>query len=143
RALIQPPYPIDDFDFTPWGAYSVYNWELFFHVPLYIAERLRKEQRFEEAMRWYHFVFNPLARKSDPEEGNERFWNIKPFYREAADGMPDIIKQVFSDEGLDVEPRVQFDFWASIVMWLGDPFNPHAIARWRPGTYRWAVVQKY
>src|SRR5262249_52683937 len=40
--------------FDVYGANSLYNWELFFHAPLYIATRLSKNGRFEEAMKWFH-----------------------------------------------------------------------------------------
>ncbi len=50
------------------GAYSVYNWELFFHVPLTIAMHLSKNQRFEEAQRWFHYIFDP----TDDSEGRLR-----------------------------------------------------------------------
>jgi hypothetical protein len=33
------------------SSYSVYNWELFFHIPLMIAEKLSQNQRFEESQR--------------------------------------------------------------------------------------------
>ncbi|NLA50091.1 MAG: hypothetical protein GX876_11600, partial [Bacteroidales bacterium] len=36
--------------FDVFGANSLYNWELFFHIPLYIATRLSKNGRYEEAM---------------------------------------------------------------------------------------------
>src|SRR5437879_10326986 len=34
------PYPNDEVDFLPEGAYSQYNWELFFYAPFLIATRL-------------------------------------------------------------------------------------------------------
>jgi hypothetical protein len=46
-------------DFNQFGAYGVYNWEMFFHAPLMIATRLSQSQRFEEAMRWFHYIFDP------------------------------------------------------------------------------------
>src|SRR5439155_17191882 len=54
-------YPAEVVDFSPDGAYSPYNWELSFHVPLLIANSLSKNQRFEEARDWYHFIFNPIG----------------------------------------------------------------------------------
>ena len=41
--------------------YSLYNWELFFHTPIMIADALSKAQQFEEAMKWFHYVFNPIV----------------------------------------------------------------------------------
>lgn len=44
------------------GAYSIYNWELFFHVPLTIVVHLSKNQRSAEAQRWFHYIFDPTAK---------------------------------------------------------------------------------
>src|SRR5204862_6278749 len=58
---IEAPYPVEDVDFQQSGAYSLYNWELFFHIPLMIAQKLSSNQRFEEAMHWFHYIFNPAV----------------------------------------------------------------------------------
>jgi hypothetical protein len=55
-----PFYPRENVDFSPDGAYAPYNWELFFHVPLFVANTLSRNQRLEEAWDWYHFIFNPI-----------------------------------------------------------------------------------
>ncbi|MBC8070999.1 MAG: hypothetical protein IAG13_21925 [Deltaproteobacteria bacterium] len=145
---VAEPRPLDDFDFDPTAAYGVYNWELFYHAPLYLAERLRREQRFEQAMRWYHFIFDPLGRNAfATDTGTERYWNVKPLYLEAKGELPnvDIVKYVFDHGYSDLsenDPPVK-GFLASVEAWIEDPFSPHAIARWRPGTYRWVVLQRY
>ena len=54
------PHPYEHFDFSRDGAYSIYNWELFFHIPLLVADRLTKENRFELAHRWYQYTSIPL-----------------------------------------------------------------------------------
>ncbi|MHC8346663.1 Tc toxin subunit A-related protein [Pseudomonas sp. RT6P73] len=41
------------------GANSLYLWELFFHMPFLVAHRLNQEQRFEDATRWLHYLFDP------------------------------------------------------------------------------------
>ena len=33
-ALVRAPHPVKELDFSPGGPYALYNWELFFHVPL-------------------------------------------------------------------------------------------------------------
>jgi len=50
-----------EIDVRPGGPYSVYNWELLFHIPLAIAVHLSKNQRFAEAQRWFHFIFDPTC----------------------------------------------------------------------------------
>ena len=69
-------------DFTPDGAYAPYNWELFFHAPLLIANALSKNQRFEEARDWYHFIFNPIGVESAVPGGSpmSKYWITKPFF---------------------------------------------------------------
>ena len=141
---VATPYPHDDFDFTPGGAYGVYNWELFVHAPLLIAERLRREQRFEEAQRWYHFIFNPLQGvEAGASNGPARFWNAKPLYEDLEGGPVDVVKAVMADEGLDADPALVVNFFQSVLAWVLDPFSPHAIARVRAGTYQKAIVRKY
>jgi len=53
-------------EFERQGPYALYNWELFFHIPFLIATRLSKNQRFEEAQKWFHYIFNPT------EPGDQR-----------------------------------------------------------------------
>lgn len=48
-------------DFSPTGAMSVYTWELYFHIPLYIAKALSQNQKFEDAHKWFLHIFNPTC----------------------------------------------------------------------------------
>lgn len=41
------------------GAYGPYYWELFFHAPLYIANLLKTNQQFQDAAKWFQYIFNP------------------------------------------------------------------------------------
>ena len=50
-----------EIDVADGGPYANYNWELFFHVPLTIAVHLSKNQRFAEAQRWFHYIFDPTC----------------------------------------------------------------------------------
>src|SRR5436190_9737801 len=50
-----------EIDLAPGGPYANYNWELFFHVPLTIAVNLSKNQRFAEAQKWFHYIFDPTS----------------------------------------------------------------------------------
>src|SRR5215213_2163396 len=127
--------PAEDVDFKYGGAYSIYNWELFFHTPFMIATQLSKNQRFEEAQKWFHYIFDPTATDS-PDNSNtpgpERFWRVKPFYKQALDGTQ-TLEDLFGD------PK----FNAQIQEWQANPFRPHVIARLRLVTYMKAVVMRY
>src|SRR5262249_350491 len=69
---VSHPYPVKDLDFTYHGAYSIYNWELFFHAPLLIAVHLSQNQKYQDAQRWFHYIFNPTDNSPGPTP--ERFW---------------------------------------------------------------------
>jgi hypothetical protein len=136
--------PKDEFDFRFGSAYGQYNWELFFHVPLLVAERYRREQRFEEAIRWFHYIFDPREPGDEDEPGQaQRFWQFRPLFQEAKSKPNDVIVELFGDGTLDANPAAVQSFVASIWAWLVDPLAPHGIARVRSGTYRWVVVRKY
>jgi len=65
-------------EFEYGAPYAPYNWELFFHAPLLIALRLSGNQRQEDALRWFHFIFDPTNPVT--ESGKQRYWITKPFY---------------------------------------------------------------
>lgn len=51
------PWPSERISFNDFNG-QAYR-ELFFHAPMLIATVLKKAQRYEEATRWYKFIFNP------------------------------------------------------------------------------------
>ena len=141
------PYPIDDVDFSQNGAYALYNWELFFHAPLMIADRLTKNQRFEEAQQWFHYIFDPTL-GVDAEAGDigfKRFWKIRPFYENQAvklqiQDLLLLLSYEGNDETLQQERE---NLVTSIERWRKDPFKPHLVARLRTSAYQKTVVMKY
>ena len=134
--VVAEPYPVEDVDFSTAGAYSQYNWELFFHAPLLIATRMSQNQRFEEAQRWFHYIFNPTARVDSANViGPERYWNFLPFYE---GNVPQTIDELMLELNAgDAELEAQ------VAGWRENPFNPHVIARMRPVAYMKTVVMKY
>ncbi|MDJ0803395.1 MAG: neuraminidase-like domain-containing protein [Desulfobacterales bacterium] len=128
---VAKPYPVDDIDFSIGGAYSPYNWELFFHIPLLIADQLSRNQRFEEAQRWYHFIFDPTETEG---ETPRRFWKLKPFYN---------IAEIQSIQELTNILNGSQEFDTLVSLWEDNPFQPHLIARFRLVSYMRAVIMKY
>lgn len=135
------PHPVQDIDFEIGGAYSQYNWEIFFHVPMLIAGRLSQNQRFEEARRWFHFMFDPTNRSDDADP--LRFWKIKPFYRNPDAPIEEFLALAASTEDSPEveEARAQYD--EQIAASVEDPFNPHGIAELRTTAYQKTLVMKY
>ena len=78
---VDEPYSIINICFDSEGAYSQYNWELFFHIPLFIAKQLSQNQQFKEAQKWFHYIFNPTDTSKEPSP--ERYWQMIEFFRRA------------------------------------------------------------
>ncbi len=45
------------------GPIGLYFQEIFFHIPFLVANTLNTNQRFAEAQKWYHYIFNPTQPK--------------------------------------------------------------------------------
>jgi len=128
---VVPRTPHETVDFSRGGSFSQYNWELFFHLPWLIATRLSANQRFEDARRWYHYIFDPTTSR---QGGRERFWNFKPF-RDEASRAPQSFEELMRSESEALQE--QMDEWSA------HPFQPFAIARLRTPAFMKAVVIGY
>lgn len=114
---------------TPYG---LYNWELFFHTPAELAGGLSKSQNFEDAMNWYHYIFNPITDSTD----DSRVWQFYPFRQSNAKNF---LENFFNS----LKPNTPDDVNGQINAWRDHPFEPHMIARQRPSAYMKWVVMKY
>ncbi len=134
--LVHVDRPADTLDFSENGPYSAYNWELFFHAPLLIAERLSEHQRFEEAQRWFHYIFDPTQRSED-EPAPDRYWRFEGFRDVQQRSIESLLRLI---SGEDSE---QWHLSQQVNRWRKNPFDPHAIAALRTPAYQRAVVMKY
>jgi hypothetical protein len=135
--LVGQPYPVKDLDFTSRGAYSVYNWELFFHIPLTIAIHLSQNQRFEEAQKWFHYIFDPTDDSDGPTP--ERFWRVKPF--QSTDVKS--IERTLVNLSTGADPVLHQDTINGIGAWKDDPFRPFLVARYRQTAFMFKTVTAY
>ena len=131
--------PDGDLEFSPTSATAQFNWELFFHVPFLIACNLSKNQRFDEARHWFHYIFNPTDHSGAPSP--ERYWQLRPF-REAGQGLriEELVRRMADPNDHSSE---KLDFQTLIAMWKDQPFQPHLVARMRIRSYMYVVVMKY
>jgi hypothetical protein len=135
--------PLDEFDFSYGGAYSIYNWELFFHAPFMLAKRLSANQRFAEAHRWFHYIFDPTY-LALAEPWPERVWQIKPFFDHGVGKSIERFMRLLKSSGLsNAELDERKSLRDQIEAWRKTPFNPHLIARMRNEAYMKAVVMAY
>ena len=135
------PHPVEDIDFSSDGSYSGYNWELFFHIPFLLATRLTKNQKFEEALTWFHYMFNPTgALEGDTPQ---KYWVTKPFYlthsNDYINQRIDTLLYKIADPATPEMAELEF----AIDQWREKPFKPHVIARFRPVAYQKALLMKY
>lgn len=132
---VKKPYPRENVDFNVEGkaAYSQYNWELYFHVPVMIATKLSANQKFEDAMKWFHYIFNPTT--NDPDTSVARYWNFIKF-KEIATAPAKSLEDFFMSLKAN-KPN------ATIAEWRDNPFKPHLVARNMPVHYMKYVVMKY
>jgi len=134
-------YPVEDLDFSSDGSYSGYNWELFFHIPFLMATQLTQNQRFEEALTWFHYIFNPTGALDG--DAPQKYWITKPFFltfnadyiKQRIDTLLYNIADPLTSERKDLE--------FTINQWRKKPFEPHVIARFRPVAYQKALLIKY
>ncbi|MEI6766947.1 MAG: neuraminidase-like domain-containing protein [Bacteroidota bacterium] len=130
---IDNDYQTETVDFAFGGGYSIYNWEMFFHAPLYIACKLSQNQKFEEAMHWFHYIFNPTDTTSD--QSPQKFWTTKPFHL--------LNTQAVQEQNIANILNNISQYADQVRAWLDNPFKPHLIARYRPVAYERTVVMKY
>lgn len=98
--------------------FLAYLRETFLHIPFLGAYLANSDQKFSQAQRWYHYIFNPTA-DGDP-------WRCLELQLA---GHPSLRSLLISHEALEA--------------YRADPFNPHAIARTRLSAYQKAIVMRY
>ena len=133
--LVDKNYPPVKVEFDENSAFGLYNWELFFHAPLYIATRLSKNGKYAEAMQWFHYLFNPMTTEK-PDDNNTHFWQVPPFKIDAKENIEEFFLRLANKEATKAATD-------KIAEWRENPFKPHLIARGRPVAYMKNVVMKY
>ena len=132
-------------DLAEHGPYANYNWELLFHIPLTIAVNLTKSQRFAEAQRWFHYIFDPTS-NDQTDDPPKRFWKFLAFRKNDGRKTIDEILRLLSTPKEDLNPtdqKSQSDVLNGYRAILNKPFQPHVVARTRHIAYQYCVVMKY
>ena len=143
QKMAEPPFPVrlvknsslkpvsqskDRLDFT--GPFGTYYRELFFHIPLLIAQHLNANGHFKETQHWYHYVFDPTADKPAEDKGNKGpAWHYWQYLELRELGQQSLANTLMNG--------------AALEMYRKDPFNPHAIASLRQSAYKRFVVMRY
>lgn len=134
-----------EIDVRAGGPYANYNWELLFHVPLAIAVHLSKNQRFAEAQRWFHYIFDPTSNDTSIPPP-QRFWKFLRFRQDTDVQQIDDLLALLSkpdDECTPAELELKAKVLSGYEAIKNRPFQPHAVARTRTAAYQYCVVMKY
>lgn len=139
-------FPLKEIDVSVTGPYANYNWELLFHIPLTIAVHLSKNQRFAEAQRWFHFIFDPTCNDTSTPP-LQRYWKFLAFRKPTNCRMQiDQLLALLSkpdNECNDEERKCKSEIESGYEAIMSDPFQPHKVARTRQVAYQYCVVMKY
>lgn len=130
-------HPVDSLTFDLSDAYSLYNWELFFHAPLMLGIHLSRNGRYEEARRWFHYLFDPTVKGTGTSSDNSRFWQVKPFRQ----GVKSVEQLLLDANSGDANARAAAI--SAVDAWRDAPFQPHVVARHRPTAYMIKTVFAY
>lgn len=122
--------------------YACYNWEVFFHAPLLIADQLSKQHKFEDAERWLRFVFDPTS--SDTGTDAKRFLKFRVFKeldlnQQVIDDLT-ALAQVAGGYASDADVGAVHQL---IDRWRDAPFRPFLIARRRHIAFLWRTLFAY
>ena len=112
--------------------YALYNWEVGFHAPTLLADRLLKAQKFDEALAVLERVFDPKMAARTPTD-TKPYWTFPPFKEAKADRAMESFLRGLQPGKSD----------AVVSGWRDNPFSPHFVARARPAAYMKWTVMKY
>jgi hypothetical protein len=140
---VATPYPDEDVDFEVDGAYALYNWELFYHAPMFVASQLMVNQQYQTAMQWLEYIFDPTDPSPSPVPGH--YWRMAKFYEmNANDWLAQQIQTILTTLAADAQQGISDPATAAAIQdWLANPFDPHRVAKLRIGAYGKATVMKF
>jgi hypothetical protein len=132
-----------DFNGTCGGAYSLYNWEVFYHAPMFIASLLLQNQQFPDALTYLEYIFNPTDNSGGATP--QRFWEMAPFNAMTTthwqnEQIQNLLSELTADTQQNIsDPGTQ----SAILAWMADPFDPHMVAGTRISAYAKATVMRF
>lgn len=125
---------IEGVDFDAGSAYGGYNWELFFHAPMVVAQKLGDNKQFDAAIDVFHKVFDPLSAGSDPADA----WRFEGLRTATTLRLDDLLGSLSRGDDDPIKKQMLGQIEAMRIF----PFQAHRIARMRPSAYKkWATAQ--
>jgi hypothetical protein len=135
------PFPLEHVDFTD-GAYGIYNWELFFHAPMLMADMHEATGAYDATERCLRYVLDLTAGTTPPGSPSE-FWQFLPFRGDPPARIQDLLTTLSYTGSDPTLLQLKSDAIAQIDAWERDPFNPYLIGRLRIGAFQKYVVIRW
>jgi hypothetical protein len=132
--IVSSEFPKGNVDFSVDGAYADYNWELFFHAPLLVAQRLSEAGRFDEAESWFRLLFDPTRGRFVGAHATA--FQTLPL-RSAWDVRLEDLLMLLQDG------TVRAAFEQQVDRLNLHPYEPHLIARGRVVAYQKQLFMRY
>jgi len=131
-----------DLRFNNQLPYACYNWEVFFHAPLMVADQLSKQHKFEDAERWLRYIFDPTS--GEPGTDAKRFLKFRVFREMDLNnqGINDLKALAQAASGLATGADID-KVKKLINRWREMPFRPFVIARGRQIAFLWRTLFAY
>ena len=120
------------------GPYAGYNWEMLYHLPIAVAVHLSNNQRFAEAQKWFHRVFDP-TNADTTVSAPQRFWTS--FVFNGAQSPDSVVDLLGSTDPTKAAAKQKLMLGYDAI--TKQPFDPFVVARLRPSAFQWYVVMKY
>ncbi|MEM5404426.1 neuraminidase-like domain-containing protein [Paraburkholderia unamae] len=151
---VMTPYPGDmnapdpgetalDFAAGSSGAFSLYNWEVFYHGPMFVASQLMQNAQYRDTMTWLEYIF----KLTDNSGGDtpQRFWQMAPLNAmHAKDWANQQIDALLATLASDTQQGINdASTQNAILAWMNDPYDPHMVASTRISAYGKATVMKF
>ena len=100
---------------------------------------LSKNQRFAEAQRWFHRIFDPTSTDTSVP-APQRFWRFLRFRQETD---PQFVTEILAALADTEDSELKRRTIKALTQWRDYPFQPHVVARGRYLAYQMSVVMKY
>jgi hypothetical protein len=98
---------------------------------------LSQNQQFDDALKWFQYIFNPTRQSSDPVP--QRFWIPKPLHNLTSAQ----VQQQNIASLLEAVNQGDPSAVSLVETWRREPFNPYALADLRPVAYMKSTVMSY
>ena len=145
---VQVQYFDKEIDLSVGGPYSVYNWELGYHIPMLVTRHLLNHQRFPEALRWLKLVFDPMCSDTSIPTP-QRYWRFLGFYQSqdpcGAQNIGELLSLLSTpDSQLNpTQQQCKKNIQAGYDAIYDSPFQPHVVARTRTVAYQYYAVMTW